>query len=129
LSLFPNAGIPSIRTCNAQFPECVPLFLGLGDSALGEFDLAGAGVDRKDGSDSASLGGSLDFLLRGVTGLGLIGTAREEDELRSVLAESGDVGLEGLDRGVLPTMVDGDPDAQSEFTGDPGPLFIVFVLV
>jgi len=129
LSLFPNASIPSVRAGNTQFPERIPLFLSVGDSALGEFDLARASVDRKDGSGRASLGGGLSLLPRGVAELGLIGTAGEEDELRSVFVESGDVGLEGLDRGVLSTMVDGDPDAQSKFTGDIGFLFIAFVLV
>lgn len=37
--------------------------------------------------------------------------------------------MEGLDRGVLSTVVDGDPNAQSEFTRDFGFLFRVFVLV
>lgn len=98
----------------------VSLLLGgvVGELALLDDDLV---VDGKSGVaelDVLALLGGLDLLGRGVTLLGGLGLAGEEDEALAVGLEALDVGLQGLLGEVLATGVDGDSDRGCKLAGD-----------
>lgn len=72
----------------------------------------------------STLFGGLDLLGRGVTLLGGLGVAGEEDEAGTVSLEALDVGGEGLLGKVLATRVDGDTDGGCELAGNTSSLVI-----
>lgn len=118
--LLPLAQIAGISTRNTEFPKRFSGLLVRGDGALGEDATAGGGVDGEGSSNRPDLLGLGGNIGGGVTLLDLAGLAGEEDQLRLVLGKAGDVGLEGLDRGVAAAVVDGDADRESELAGDLG---------
>lgn len=123
LSLVPLALVARSGAGVAKSPESVLLLLGGLDLALLLDTLAGHGVDLEEGSNGHDLLGLLDLGSRGVSLLGGLGVAGEQDELALVLVQPGNVLLEGLDGGVLATVIDGDTDGQSKLAGDLGLLW------
>lgn len=81
---------------------------------------AGGVVDREDRGNTSELLNLGDGLGRGLTRLNLLGVTGPQDQLGLVLAEAGNVGLEGLDAGVAAAVVDWDTDGESELAGDLG---------
>lgn len=118
--LLPLTQVTGVGTRNTEFPEHISGLLVLGDGALGEDATARGGVDGEDRSNRPELLGPGSNIGGGVALLDLAGLAGEEDQLRLVLGEAGDVGLKGLDRGVAAAVVDGNTDGESEFAGDLG---------
>lgn len=118
--LLPLAQVAGVSTRNTELPKHASGLLGIGDGALGKDGAARGVVDGEGGSNGSELPGLGSDLGGGVTLLDLAGLAGEEDQLRLVLGETGDVGLKGLDRGVATTVVDGDTDGESKFAGDLG---------
>lgn len=118
--LLPLAQVAGISTRNTEFPKHISGLLGIGNGALGEDSAAGGVVDGEGVSNRPELLGLSSDIGCGVTLLDLSDLAGEEDQLRLVLGEAGDVGLEGLDRGVAAAVVDGDSNGESELAGDLG---------
>lgn len=118
--LLPLTQVTGVGTRNTEFPKHISGLLGVGDGTLGEDATARGGVDGEDRSNRPELLGLGSDIGGGVALLNLTDLAREEDQLRLVLDEAGDVGLKGLDRGVAAAVVDGDADGESEFAGDLG---------
>ena len=89
-----------------------------GDLVL--LDLLEADVGGGNGDGSGQGSGLLDGgdVGLGVTLLGGVGSAGEEDEALLEGLEAGDVGGEGLLAEVLSSGVDGDADGGSEGTGN-----------
>lgn len=120
LSLVALALVAGVGTGNTEGAESVLLLLGSLDLALLLGTLAGDGVDLEEGSNRSDLLGLLDLGGGGVTLLGGLGVAGEENELALVLVQAGNILLERLDGGVLATVIDGDTDGQSDLAGDLG---------
>lgn len=119
-SLLPLAQVAGISTRNTELPERGSGLLFPGDGALGEDVTARGVVDGEGSSNRPDLLGRGGNIGGGVTLLDLADLAGEEDQLGFVLGKAGDVGLEGLDRGVAAAVVDGDADGESELAGDLG---------
>ena len=83
-------------------------------------DLLESDVGGSDGESGSDVGDPLDLgdVGLGVTLLGGVGSAGEEDEAILVGLEAGDVGGKGLLGEVLATGVDGNADGGSEGAGD-----------
>lgn len=120
LSLVALALVAGVGAGNTESAESVLLLLGLLDLALLLDTLAGDGVDLEERSNRCDLLGLLDLLGGRVSLLGGLGVAGEEDELALVLVQPGNILLEGLDGGVLATVIDGDTDGESQLAGDLG---------
>lgn len=120
LSLVALALVASIGAGDTESAESGLLLLGSLDLALLLGTVAGDGVDLEERSDVPNLLGILDVGSGGVTLLGGLGVAREENELALVLVQTGDILLEGLDGGVAATVIDGDTDGKRELAGDLG---------
>jgi len=116
--LGPLTSVPGIGTGNTKLAEGVSVLLASLDLALR--DTWGSGDDGEGGVGPDDLLGGLEVLSCGVALLGSLGLAREEDELASVLAEAGNVGLESLDGLVAASVVNRDADAEGEVLGDLG---------
>lgn len=89
-----------------------------GDVAL--LDLLDGKVGRGDGEGGGDVGGAVDLgdVGLGVTLLGGVGLAGEQDQALLVGLEAGDVDGQGLLREVLAAGVDGDTDGGSLEAGD-----------
>jgi len=120
LSLVALALVASVGAGDTESAESRLLLLGGLDLALLLGTVAGNGVDLEERSDGPDLLGLLDVGSGGITLLGGLSVAREENELALVLVQAGDILLERLDGGVLATVIDGDTDSQSELAGDLG---------
>lgn len=99
----------------------------LGGGVLGELGLLDGDlvVDREGlvvEADVGALLDGLDLLSAGLTLLGGLGVAGEEDKTLLVGLQTLDVGLEGLLAQVLAAGVDGDTDGGRELAGDVGGL-------
>lgn len=97
----------------------------LGGGVVGELagldgDLVVDGEGLVGELDVLTLLGSLDLLSGGLTLLGGLGVAGEEDEALLVSLQALDVGLKGLLAQVLAAGVDGDTDGARELAGDVG---------
>lgn len=91
---------------------------GGGDVAL--LDLLDGEVGGGDGEGGGDVGGLVDLgdVGLGVTLLGGVGLAGEQDQALLVGLEAGDVDGQGLLGEVLAAEVDGDADGGSKGTGD-----------
>lgn len=89
-----------------------------GDVAL--LDLLDGEVGRGNGEGGGEVGGAVDLgdVGLGVTLLGGVGLAGEQDQALLVSLEAGDVDGQGLLREVLAAGVDGDTDGRSLEAGD-----------
>lgn len=111
--------VAGIGAGNTESTEDRLLLLGSLDLALGN---GAVGRDRVDLGEG-SLGSLLDLLSGSVALLRGLGVTREDDSLRAVLLQAGNVGLESLDVTVLAAVVDGDTDGGGELAGDTGKLY------
>ena len=119
--LLPLANQPCLAARIAKLPVCRLLAWEVADLALLNRDLIG---DRElllallDLALVSALLCGLDILGRGVTRLGRLDLAWEEDQALLVLLQTRDVDLERLLAQVLATRVDRDTDGRRQLAGN-----------
>ena len=111
-----SLAVSGVSTSHSESPVGAHLLVLLGeDHGLdGERGLLGEGHDLTLVLDSLG-----ELLLRGLTGVDLLGVDGEDHEVLNVLLETSNVGAEGLHAFVATTLVNGDADGAGVEGADP----------